>query len=165
MPASASKKVAGIKERKRERACAANAALIASDAELLSIAGRIRGERILIFGSSALELLCAVLHKGAAEATLLRAEVKPDEHVANLAIVNGIRSSEGALAAVTRAGRALAASGRIVLRIEADPMHRMTDTVARLLRMHGFHAIRIRPFADGAILAGSASALPELRHA
>jgi hypothetical protein len=132
------------------------------DADLLQLADHLRGERVLIIGAGALELLCAVLRRGAKEASLMRLGTRPEEHSADLAIVTEGGRGDRALAAITSAERALTCAGRIILHLGADPAQPLSNMIVRTLRMHGFSAVRVHHLGNQAVVTGSLSspALP-----
>ncbi|HUC16251.1 MAG TPA: hypothetical protein VMA37_01010 [Acetobacteraceae bacterium] len=133
-------------------------ASLGRDSALLQLASPLRGERVLIIGAGALELLCATLHRGATKAGLIRHGTCPEERSADLVIVAEADSSARALDAICRADRALAGSGRIILHIGPDPAQHLPNVIAQALRMRGFPTVRLRHIGNRAIVVGSASA-------
>lgn len=125
------------------------------DATLLHLAGEVRGEHVLLIGTGALEIMCSLLRKGAAEVKLLRQGVRPEQAVADLAIATEIDSQDRALAAVAHARRALTQSGRLILRIVADPAGHLAQSVAQTLRLHGFSGVRVRRGSTASLVAGA----------
>jgi threonine dehydrogenase-like Zn-dependent dehydrogenase len=123
------------------------------DTALLQMAGEIRGEHALIIGSRAVGLMCALLARGAAAATLLRPGVRPERREADLAIVPEVSDPEELSVAVAHARRALMPPGRIILRIVAGPTQRMAQAVVRALQMHGFSAVRTRAVGHCVLVA------------
>ena len=121
---------------------------------LFQIVGEVRSKRVLIIGSGALNIMCALLRRGAAAATLLRQGVRPEQHTADLAIAIEIGSEDRAVSAIAHARRALATSGRIILVTAIDPTRRLAEAAARTLRLNGFSAVRIRTIGDHALVAG-----------
>jgi hypothetical protein len=124
------------------------------DTALLQLAGEVGGEHALIIGPHALELMCALLRRGAAEVSLLRQGVRPEKATADLAVATEIASPEQALSAMSHARRALVASGRLILRINADPNGRLAKLVAQMLRLHGFSAVRARRAGNRTLVTG-----------
>ncbi|MFI4980742.1 MAG: hypothetical protein ACHQIO_10355 [Nevskiales bacterium] len=122
------------------------------DAEL---AGTVRGEHVLVIGASALEVMCTLQRKGAAEVMLLRQGAKPEQHTADLAIAAAVRTLEQATSALAQAGRALTESGRVILRMVADSTGRLAQSVAQMLRLHGFSGVRVRQTGEGALVIGT----------
>jgi hypothetical protein len=124
------------------------------DTALLQLAGEVRNEHALIIGPNALDLMCALIRRGAAEATMLRQGVRPERATADLALATEIGSPEQALAVMAHARRALTASGRLILRTAADPTGRLAQRVAEMLRLHGFSAVRARRAGDRTLVIG-----------
>ena len=124
------------------------------DTALLQLAGEVRGEHALIIGPNALELMCAMIRRGAAEVSLLRQGVRPERATVDLAVATEIASPEQALSAMTQARRALVASGRLILRTNADPTGRLAKLVAQMLRLQGFSAVRARGAGDRTLVTG-----------
>jgi hypothetical protein len=98
--------------------------------------------------------MCALIRRGAAEVSLLRQGVRPERATADLAVATEIDTPEQALSALTHARRALAASGRLILRLTADPTGRLAKLVARMLRLHGFAAVRATRAGDRTLVTG-----------
>ena len=125
------------------------------DTAVLQLAGEVRNEHALIIGPNALDLMCALIRRGAAEATLLRQGVRPERASADLAVATEIASTEQALSVFTHApGRALTASGRLILRTAADPTGRLAQRIAEMLRLQGFSAVRARRAGDRTLVTG-----------
>lgn len=134
---------------------ATQATTVDPDATLLQLVGAVAGEHALIIGKGGLELMCILLRKGAAEVKLLRHGVRPEPATTDLAIATGIDSEERAVTVVAHASRALIGSGRVVLRIAADPAGRLAQKVADLLRLQGFSAVRLRRAGGCSVVAGA----------
>jgi hypothetical protein len=146
---------AAARPRTTSPTAAAAAAAVDPDTALLQLAGEVGGEHALIIGPHALELMCALLRRGAAEVSLLRHDVRPERATADLAVATEIGSQEQALSAMAHARRALVASGRLILRINADPTGRLAKLVAQMLRLHGFSAVRTRHAGDRTLVTGT----------
>jgi hypothetical protein len=126
---------------------------------LLDCAGEVAGEHAVILGcgvggSGTLELMCALLRRGTTAVTELRRGERPEPQAAELAIIANTTSAEDAVAAVAHARRALGPAGRVVVRVAADASGRLVRQVARLLRQHGFSAIRLRHDGVRTLLTG-----------
>jgi hypothetical protein len=121
---------------------------------LFQLAGDVEGERVVVIGAQALDLLCSVLRRGAAEATLLRPGVRPDKASFDLAIIAEATGFEATIAAIVMARRALTDSGRIVLRLAADPARPLIALAVRTLQKCGLSGIRILTTSDHALLVG-----------
>jgi hypothetical protein len=134
---------------------ATQATAVDPDASVLQLAGEVRGEHALIIGAGGLELMCSLLRKGAAEVKLLRQGVRPEHAAADLAIATGIDSQDSAQAAIAHARRALADSGRLILRVVADPTGHLAQSIAQTLRLHGFSAVRVRRAGGCSLVAGA----------
>jgi len=124
------------------------------DTALLQLAGEVRNEHALIIGPNTLDLMCALIRRGAAEATLLRQGVRPERASADLAVATEIASTEQALSVLAHARRALTASGRLIVRTAADPTGRLAQRIAEMLRMQGFSAVRARRAGDRTLVTG-----------
>jgi hypothetical protein len=124
------------------------------DTALLQLAGEVRNEHALIIGANALELMCTLIRRGAAEVSLLRPGVRPERGTADLAVATEITSQEQALSVMAHARRALTASGRLILRTTADPTGRLAKRVAEALRLQGFSAVRARRAGDRTLVTG-----------
>ncbi|HWA79565.1 MAG TPA: hypothetical protein VG848_04550 [Acetobacteraceae bacterium] len=125
------------------------------DSALLQLAGPLCGERVLIIGTEALELLCAALRRGAAMAMLIRQGARPEERSADLVIVTEADSPARTLEAILHAGRALAGAGRILLDIGRDPAQPFLNAIVHALRRQGFSTVRLRHIGNRAIITGS----------
>ena len=124
------------------------------DTALLQLAGELRNEHALIIGPNALDLMCALIRRGATEATLLRQGVRPERATADLAVATEIASTEQALSVMAHARRALTASGRLILRTTAEPTGRLAQRVAETLRLQGFAAVRTRRTGERTLVTG-----------
>ena len=81
------------------------------DPALLNLIGEMDGEHVLLVGSNVLELMCALLRRGAGEVTLLRPTVRPEPRTVDLAIIARVGSLDAAVTAIGHARRALTAAG------------------------------------------------------
>ena len=124
------------------------------DTAVLQLAGEVRNEHALIIGPNALDLMCALIRRGATEATLLRQGVRPERATADLTVATEVASLEQAISVLDHARRALTASGRLILRITADPTERLAKRVATMLRLQGFSAVRARRAGDRTLVTG-----------
>jgi hypothetical protein len=124
------------------------------DTALLRLAGEVRNEHALIIGPNALELMCGLIRRGAAEVSLLRYGVRPERASVDLAVATEIGSPEQALPVVAHARRALTASGRLIVRTTADSTGRLAKLVAQMLRLNGFSAVRARRAGDRTLVTG-----------
>jgi hypothetical protein len=124
------------------------------DTALLQLAGEVRNEHALIIGPNALDLMCTLIRRGVAEATLLRQGVRPERASADLTLATEIGSPEQTLSVLAHARRALTASGRLILRTTADPTGRLAKRVAEMLRMQSFTAVRARRAGDRTLVTG-----------
>jgi hypothetical protein len=124
------------------------------DTALLQLAGEVRNEHALIIGPNSLDLMCALIRRGVADATLLRQGVRPERATADLAVATEIASTEQALSVMAHARRALTASGRLILRTTAEPTGRLAQRVAETLRLQGFAAVRTRRTGERTLVTG-----------
>src|SRR5580658_3045272 len=124
------------------------------DTAVLQLAGEVRNEHALLIGPNALNLMCALIRRGAAEATLLRQGIRPQRATADRAVATEIASPEQALSVLAHARRALTASGRLILRTAADPTGRLAQRIAEMLRLQGFSAVRALRAGDRTLVTG-----------
>jgi hypothetical protein len=122
--------------------------------ELLQLAGTVDGEHALIIGGNAIDLMCALISRGAAEVQLMRPGVRPERASADLAVATDIASPDQIMSIMAHARRALAKSGRVILRTSADPTGRLARLVVQTLRMQGFSAVRARRTGDRSLVTG-----------
>jgi hypothetical protein len=118
---------------------------------LLDTAGPLAGARVLVIGHDALETMCALIRRGCAAATEMRFgdTLSPEPDSADAVLVPRVASAADAADAIARAARALTMGGRIVLR---DVSFGLRQTVATLLRIHGFSAMRARMTRAGTVI-------------
>ncbi len=107
------------------------------------------GERALILGHGAVELMCALIRGGCEEVTELRSVDRPEPRVADLVLVPRLASLEQAAMIAGHARRALVPTGRIVLGVTGH----LAAPVMRVLRLHGFSALHRRDGAGGSVLS------------
>ena len=69
---------------------------------------------------------------------------RPEPASTDLVVVPDLATADLALGIVGHARRALSATGRIVLCCPIDPSGRLARRVNRVLRLHGFSALRQR---------------------
>jgi hypothetical protein len=112
------------------------------DAKLLACIGEVGGERALVLGRGGLDVMCALIGAGAREVTGLCRNDRPKPASADVVVVPNLATADLAPGVVGHAKRALATAGRIVLRCPADPAGRLARSVNRVLRLHGFAAVR-----------------------
>ena len=114
------------------------------DSLLLTCIGEVAGERALILGRGALVVMCALIRAGATEVTELCRSDRPEPASADLVVVAGLFSTANVPGIIGHSRRALGTAGRIVLRCPSDPSGRLTQSISRVLRLHGFSALRMR---------------------
>jgi hypothetical protein len=119
---------------------------------LLDAVGPLAGARVLVIGQDALETMCALIRRGCAAATEMRIgdRLAPEPESADAVLVPYLSGAAEAGDAIARASRALAMGGRIALR---DVSCELRQTVATLLRMHGFSRMRVRVTRAGAVIS------------
>jgi hypothetical protein len=110
-------------------------------AALLEALGAIEDEgHILVLGKGGPDLMCALLRAGAPQVTHLRSHERLEANSASLVIVPHIPSLDWLEGALSPIRRALCANGRLTVCI--DPLPTMQNRVLRMLKLHGFTAIR-----------------------
>jgi hypothetical protein len=128
-------------------------------AVLLEAAGPIEDEdHILVLGGQGPELMCALLHAGAANVIHLRTGERPEPDSASLVIIPRVASLDWLATTLISVRRALNAHGRLV--VHAGPRPAIQTGIRRMLKLHGMTAIQARISPDGMIL----SAGPRPRH-
>lgn len=127
---------------------------------LLDGLGPLAGERALILGHGSVELMCALIRGGCEEVTELRIADRPEAGIADLVLVPRLASPDQAAMVAAHARRALVPTGRIVLAVSGHH----AAPVARVLRLHGFSALRRRDGAAGSVLTACLPAFEGLRH-
>jgi hypothetical protein len=164
MPAQTSTRAASTRAASTRAASAPAPVDDDPDPALLNLLGEMNGEHVLLVGNNVLELMCALIRRGAGEVTLLRPAVRPEPQTVDLAIMAQVGSLDGAVTAIGHARRALTATGRVVLGIGADPSGRLAQGLRRMLRLHGFSAIRAVPLADRTLLSAELPLFGSLAH-
>ncbi|MBV8400318.1 MAG: hypothetical protein JOZ17_16485 [Acetobacteraceae bacterium] len=109
--------------------------------------------RVLVIGEDTLEVLCALIRRGCAEATELCRDDRAETHSADLVLVPHVTNLDSMRRAVSQARRALVPGGRIRLRVAADPSGQVGLGAARVLREASFSAIRSRVVPNGTLLS------------
>ena len=109
--------------------------------------------RILVVGEDTLEVLCALIRRGCAEAAELCRDDRAEAHSADLVLVPHVANLDGMRRAVAQARRALVPGGRVRLRIVADPSGQVRLGAARVLREASFAAIRSRVLPEGTLVS------------
>ena len=99
-------------------------------------------EHIVVLGRDGPDLMCALLRAGAPQVTHLRSHDRLEADSASLVIVPHVPSLDWLESALSPIRRALFANGRLALCVDALPT--VQNRVRRLLRLHGFTAIRAR---------------------
>jgi len=125
------------------------------DSALLRLAGEVRGEHALIIGGNDVDLMCALIRRGAAEVQLMRQGVRPERATIDLAVATDIANPDQVQSVMTHIRRALTASGRVILRTAADPTGRLARLVTQTLRLHGFSAVRARRAGDRSLVTAT----------
>ena len=123
---------------------------LASSDPLLDCAEPLAGAHVLILGRDFSDMLCGLIHRGAAAVTCLRR----DDHSsavaeADVVILHGCAGDQKLREALAFARRVLNSGGRVVLRGGGQGDAPM---LARLLAEHGFFSVRCRALPSGAVL-------------
>jgi hypothetical protein len=108
-------------------------------------------DNIVVLGGQGPELMCALLHAGAANVTHLRAHDRPEADSASLVIVPRVPSLDWLATALPSIRRALTANGRVMLNAGSQP--NAQTQIRRMLTLHGLSAIRARNTPDGQIVS------------
>src|SRR5271166_4455270 len=114
------------------------------EAVLLPCIGQVAGDRALVLGRGALDVMRALRRAGAIEVTELCRNDRPEPASADLVVVPDLATADLAPGIVGHARRALAATGRIVLCCPIDPSGRLAQSVNCVLRLYGFSVLRQR---------------------
>ncbi len=81
---------------------------------LVTWLGDVSTEHVLVFGGKGLDLICALLHAGAAEATLRCSYERLEPECASLVIVPAMSSADWLASALAHIRRALIPNGRLI---------------------------------------------------
>jgi hypothetical protein len=119
---------------------------------LLDTVGPLAGARVLVIGHGSLETMCALIQRGCAAASETRFgdRLSPEPDSVDAVLVPCVTTAAEAGDAIARASRALSMGGRIALR---DVGFDLRQTVATLLRVHGFAAMRTRMTRAGTVIS------------
>lgn len=125
--------------------------------ELVEALGAIEGEwHVLLIGNGSVDVMCALLRAGASKVTHLRSHERLEAESASLAIVPRVASFEWLESALVSNRHAMIANGWVAVCVDAFPS---TQTrVARLLKLHGFSAIRAERMAGRLLLTAEVPA-------
>ena len=126
-------------------------------AALLEALGEIEDENhILVLGRDGPELMCALLRAGAPQVTHFRSYERLEADSSSLAIVPHVPSIDWLEGALSRIRRALFANGRLAVCVA--PLPNTQNRVARMLKLHGFTAIRASHAAGSLVLSAEVPA-------
>jgi hypothetical protein len=123
--------------------------------------GDVSTEHVLVFGRG-LDLICALLNAGAAEAELRCSHDRLEPHCASLVIVPDLPSTDWLASALPHISRALIPNGRLVLDIGPAAGHQ-ANGIRRQLVLHGFSAIRVGQIGDDLMISAEVPAF-HIRH-
>jgi hypothetical protein len=123
--------------------------------------GDVSNEHVLVFGNG-LDLICALLRAGAAEAELRCSHDRLDAHCASLVLVPDLPSTDWLASALPHISRALIPNGRLVLEIGTAAGHQ-ANGIRRQLALHGFSAIRVGQIGDDLVVSAEVPAF-HIRH-
>jgi hypothetical protein len=126
-------------------------------AALLEALGEIEDENhILVLGRDGPDLMCALLRAGAPQVTHFRSYERLEADSSNLVIVPHVPSLDWLEGALSQIRRALFANGRLAVCV--DPLPNTQNRVARMLKLHGFTAIRASHAAGRLVLSAEVPA-------
>ena len=126
-------------------------------AALLEALGAIEDENhILVLGRDGPDLMCALLRAGAPRVTHLRSHERLEADSASLVIVPHVPSLDWLEGALSPIRRALFANGRLAVCV--DPLPMTQTRVHRMLKLHGFAAIRASRAAGRQVLSAEVPA-------
>lgn len=125
---------------------------------LLRCIGAVAGQRALLLGRGGVDVMCDLIRAGASEVTDLCHADRPKPASADLVVVPDLAAADQAPGLVAHAKRALATAGRIVVRCPTDPSGRLARSVDRMLRLHGFSAMRRRRTGMQTVVTATLSA-------
>ncbi len=149
----------------RPRSPAAGMSGTDPDAALVAVLGDVTDEHILILGHGALDVMCALIRAGCGAITELRQHERPEPQIADTVILPGIGSLDAAATIIGHARRALVPTGRILVRIVADPAGRLAPAIVRTLRVHGFTDVCQHRVGTEALLSAVLPMFGPLTHA
>jgi len=132
---------------------------------LISYAGNVAGDHVLILGHSAPAIMCTLIRHGCVSATELGQRDRPDSQTADLAIVPDVGALDNAALAIRHAKRALTTAGRIVLCTAAEPSGRLVRGISSLLQQQGFSAIKWRRKGGKVMMSAALPGFGPLTHA
>ncbi|CAH2601796.1 conserved protein of unknown function [Rhodovastum atsumiense] len=125
--------------------------------DLVDAAEPLADVRAVVIGAGSVDVLCALLRRGCAAATMLRPDLRAPTEVAELVVLSASDSAPGIGGLLRLARRRLQPDGRIVLR-----ERRVTRTrdLTSLLAAQGFTSVRCRVLHSGAVLSTTLPAVP-----
>ena len=133
-------------------------------AALLEALGEIEDENhILVLGRDGPDLMCALLRAGAPQVTHFRSYERLEADSTSLVIVPHVPSLDWLEGALSPIRRALFANGRLAVCV--DPLPNTQNRVARMLKLHGFTAIRASRAAGRLVLSAEVPAFGLRRYA
>jgi hypothetical protein len=133
-------------------------------AALLEALGEIENENhILVLGRDGPDLMCALLRAGAPKVAHFRSYERLEADSTSLVIVPHVPSLDWLEGALSPIRRALFANGRLAVCV--DPLPNTQNRVARMLKLHGFTAIRASRAAGRLVLSAEVPAFGLLRYA
>jgi hypothetical protein len=124
--------------------------LPAADMALLDSVGPVEEAHVLVIGDATLGMLCGLIRRGCTAAAEMQLHDRPITGPVEIVVVPRLERQDGAVRAVELARRVLQPGGRIVLR---DATGALAQETAALLRRHGFSAVAVRPWSDGALIS------------
>ena len=126
-------------------------------AALLEVLGAIEDEdHILVLGRDGPDLMCALLRAGAPRVTHLRSHERLEADSASLVIVPHVPSLDWLESALSPIRHALFANGHLAVCV--DPLPMTQARVHRMLKLHGFAAIRASRVAGRPVLTAEVPA-------
>jgi hypothetical protein len=132
---------------------------------LITYAGSVAGDHVLILGHSAPAILCTLIRSGCMSATELGQSARPDAQTADLTIVPDVGALDNAALVIRHAKRALTAAGRIVLCTAAEPSGRLVRGISFLLQQQGFSAIKWQRKGGKVMVSAALPGFGPLTHA
>ena len=126
-------------------------------AVLLEALGEIEDEsHVLVLGRDGPDLMCALLRAGAPHVTHLRSHERLETDSASLVIVPHVPSLDWLEGTLSPIRRALFTKGRLAVCVDTLP--NTQNRVARMLKLHGFAAIRASRVAGRQVLTAEVPA-------